>query len=51
MNEIHLIKGIVSKIYKRKSELGDPPVSNINHIIVLVSMTQPKVIFFKLIKI
>ena len=35
--------GVVSEVLTRRTELVDPPVANINHILVLMSMTDPPV--------
>ena len=35
--------GVVSEVLPRQTELADPPVANINHILVLMSMTDPPV--------
>lgn len=35
--------GVVSEVLPRNSQLTDPPVANINHVLVLISIIQPKV--------
>lgn len=35
-------RGMIENVFQRKSEIGDPPVANVDHLVVLFSMDQPK---------
>lgn len=35
-------RGMIENVFSRKSEILDPPVANVDHLLVLFSMDQPK---------
>eukprot|EP00262_Sarcandra_glabra_P007944 TRINITY_DN21092_c0_g1_i1.p1 TRINITY_DN21092_c0_g1~~TRINITY_DN21092_c0_g1_i1.p1 ORF type:complete len:481 (+),score=72.11 TRINITY_DN21092_c0_g1_i1:238-1680(+) len=35
-------RGVIENVLKRSSEIADPPVANVDHMLVLFSMDQPK---------
>ncbi|KAH9293145.1 hypothetical protein KI387_041652, partial [Taxus chinensis] len=35
-------RGMIEDVFERKSEITDPPVANVDHMLVLFSMDQPK---------
>lgn len=35
-------RGMIENVFKRSSEIHDPPVANVDHLLVLFSMEQPK---------
>lgn len=35
-------RGVIENVFQRKSEILDPPVANVDHLLVLFSMDQPK---------
>ncbi|XP_051117928.1 small ribosomal subunit biogenesis GTPase RsgA 1, mitochondrial [Andrographis paniculata] len=35
-------RGMIENIFQRKSEILDPPVANVDHLVVLFSLVQPK---------
>ncbi|XP_060214177.1 small ribosomal subunit biogenesis GTPase RsgA 1, mitochondrial isoform X2 [Lycium barbarum] len=41
-------RGAIENVFKRKSEILDPPVANVDHLLVLFSMDQPKIEPFSL---
>ncbi|KAI7998969.1 hypothetical protein LOK49_LG10G00138 [Camellia lanceoleosa] len=41
-------RGMIENVFQRKTEILDPPVANIDHLLVLFSMDQPKVEPFSL---
>lgn len=36
-------RGMIENVYERRSEILDPPVANVDHLVVLFSMDQPKI--------
>lgn len=36
-------RGMIEHAFARKTEIGDPPVANVDHLVVMFSMDQPKV--------
>lgn len=40
--------GRIENVFERKSEILDPPVANVDHLLVLFSMEQPKIELFTL---
>ncbi|KAH6774373.1 Minichromosome maintenance family protein [Perilla frutescens var. frutescens] len=40
--------GRIDNVFERKSEILDPPVANVDHLLVLFSMEQPKIELFTL---
>lgn len=41
-------RGAIENVFQRKSEILDPPVANVDHLLVLFSMDQPKIEPFSL---
>ncbi|XP_042498476.1 small ribosomal subunit biogenesis GTPase RsgA 1, mitochondrial isoform X2 [Macadamia integrifolia] len=41
-------RGMIENVYQRSSEILDPPVANVDHLLVLFSMEQPKLEAFSL---
>ncbi|KAK9099318.1 hypothetical protein Syun_026363 [Stephania yunnanensis] len=41
-------RGMIENVFQRTSEVADPPVANVDHLLVLFSMDQPKVEAFTL---
>ncbi|KAK9101310.1 hypothetical protein Scep_024740 [Stephania cephalantha] len=41
-------RGMIENVFERSSEVADPPVANVDHLLVLFSMDQPKVEAFTL---
>ncbi|CAL5421144.1 unnamed protein product [Camellia sinensis] len=41
-------RGMIENVFQRKTEILDPPVANVDHLLVLFSMDQPKVEPFSL---
>ncbi|KAA8528984.1 hypothetical protein F0562_033528 [Nyssa sinensis] len=41
-------RGMIENVFQRKSEILDPPVANVDHLLVLFSMEQPKLEPFSL---
>ncbi|XP_052205715.1 small ribosomal subunit biogenesis GTPase RsgA 1, mitochondrial-like isoform X5 [Diospyros lotus] len=41
-------RGMIENVFQRRSEILDPPVANVDHLLVLFSMEQPKVEPFSL---
>lgn len=41
-------RGMIENVYERRSEILDPPVANVDHLVVLFSMDQPKIDLFAL---
>lgn len=35
-------RGMIENVYRRSSEILDPPVANVDHLLVLFSLEQPK---------
>ena len=35
-------RGVIENVFQRKSEIPDPPVANVDQLLVLFSMDQPK---------
>lgn len=35
-------RGMIEDVFQRKTETADPPVANVDHLLVLFSMDQPK---------
>lgn len=35
-------RGMIENVFKRETEVVDPPVANVDHLLVLFSMEQPK---------
>lgn len=36
-------RGMIENVFQRDSEILDPPVANVDHLVVLFSMDQPKI--------
>lgn len=36
-------RGMIEDVFQRKTEVVDPPVANVDHLVVLFSMDKPKV--------
>ncbi|PIN07027.1 hypothetical protein CDL12_20420 [Handroanthus impetiginosus] len=36
-------RGMIENVFQRKSEILDPPVANVDHLVVLFSLEQPKI--------
>ncbi|CAK9137341.1 unnamed protein product [Ilex paraguariensis] len=41
-------RGMIENVFKRKTEILDPPVANVDHLLVMFSMDQPKLEPFSL---
>ncbi|RZC74676.1 hypothetical protein C5167_050160 [Papaver somniferum] len=41
-------RGMIENVYQRDSEIMDPPVANVDHLLVLFSLEQPKIEAFAL---
>lgn len=41
-------RGMIENVFERKSEVTDPPVANVDHLLVLFSLEQPKIEPFSL---
>lgn len=41
-------RGAIENVFQRKTEILDPPVANVDHLLVLFSMDQPKIEPFSL---
>lgn len=41
-------RGMIENVFQRKSEVVDPPIANVEHLLVLFSMDQPKLETFAL---
>lgn len=41
-------RGAIENVFQRKTEILDPPVANVDHLLVLFSLDQPKVESFSL---
>ena len=41
-------RGVIENVFSRKSEILDPPVANVDHLLVLFAMEQPKLEVYSL---
>lgn len=41
-------RGMIENVFERKTEILDPPVANVDHLLVMFSLDQPKVEEFSL---
>lgn len=41
-------RGMIENVFQRSSEILDPPVANVDHLLVLFSLEQPKIEAFTL---
>ncbi|KAF5203447.1 Small ribosomal subunit biogenesis gtpase rsga [Thalictrum thalictroides] len=41
-------RGMIENVFQRKSEISDPPVANVDHLLLLFSLEQPKIEAFSL---
>lgn len=41
-------RGMIENVFQRKTEISDPPIANVDHLVVFFSMDQPKLEAFSL---